>query len=651
LGWQNFNGASALKNKYITDTTKSNSEMKQSSLLRINQFHWAAFLLSAIIVIRPIIIFLNSGDEFSLSFGVVLEFALILFLKLFLSTALIGLLFNLKKLSKLGRIFTAFSIGLAILLWIQGNFFLWNYGQLDGKPLNYDAYNVHGIGELTLWISIMFYVLFKYEIVSQWAKKTTLIILASLFLSVLLAYIDKPKDVWHKTYQVVSDNYFKFSNEKNIIIFVIDAARGDIFEDMLSEMTEQEKAIFNGFTFFRNTTGTFNSTNPAVSGILTGKLYDYKENSNKVFSDFFHSHTSLPFQLKKLGFVTEIYPYNNNSVFLAPDIVDNLKKIENFNSEELKIRNKKDFDKINLICRFNFSPHYLKKLLFNSSNMYGVAASQVNVSPPIDADDHKRTPSELPLRLKEHLRYNRYFIDSFGSKLSYRQEPVFKYFHYHGAHFPFIHDENYVGKILPVSIESYKRQYKGSLLLSIKALTDSLKKQGVYEETMLLVMGDHGLFVPESDGVYPQLNNMDRRVVESLIPLLMIKPFGESSMPIKLSSAPVSLFDIPTTIFDSISHNTYDVGRSVFSFQENEPRTRFVYSRPFSLKRKDSDNKVGAIEYEINGDVKNLSSWKPTYRFLIIGIGKIEVSHIDYQSRAKELSEYFDNTARFNVNK
>ena len=128
--------------------------------------------------------------------------------------------------------------------------------------------------------------------------------------------------------------------------------------------------------------------------------------------------------------------------------------------------------------------------------------------------------------------------------MTYRQEPVFKYLHFHGAHPPFIHDENYIGQRLPFSLESYKKQYKGSLLLTLGALTNSLKQKGVYENTMLIVMGDHGWYIPDAD-----LNTNGKKdlrpVVDSLTPLMMIKPFGKSSIPIKISSAPVSLFHVP----------------------------------------------------------------------------------------------------------
>ena len=188
-----------------------------------------------------------------------------------------GTLLKSIKLLKIRRYLTSVLLGLAILLWLQGNFFLWNYGELDGKPFNFEAYTIHGLFEAIIWLTIMVFVVVKFETVSAWTKKIVFVILFSLLCSTAFAYIDKPKDAWHKFYHVNYDHFLHYSETKNIIIMVIDGARGDIFEQMVSELSEDEKSTFNGFTFFRNTSGSFNSTNPSVSSFLTGILYDCKK--------------------------------------------------------------------------------------------------------------------------------------------------------------------------------------------------------------------------------------------------------------------------------------------------------------------------------------------------------------------------------------
>lgn len=616
-------------------------------LLQWNQFHWAALLLCTVIANRPVIIFLNSSHEFSLSLNDVARSFGVTFLKLFLALGVMGILLNASRLSKLGKMFTGTMLAVAVLLWIQGNFLLWDYGKLDGKPLNFGAYAVHGMLEAVLWVSLITFGVFKFEVVSQWAKRITLIVLASLFLSTALAYIDMRGEPWYKTYEVTYDNYYSYSNQKNIIVLVIDAARSDVFEKMLPELSEHEKSIFNGFTFFRNTTGTFNATNPAVTGILTGRLYDNKDRQDKAYPELFYSSTSLPYQLKKAGFGTEVYPYNNGSVFITPKIVDNLKTHQSVGFKDLLLQRGKEFEKLNLVAKFNFSPHFVKKVFFDSSSMYGTAAPTLAIPQSVPTPPVEKEQTGLPKRLIEHLDHNRAVIDNLGSQLSYRNEPVFKYLHFHGAHPPFIHDENYVGKVLPFTIDSYKKQFKGSLLMTTRALIDSLKRQGVYDKTMLIVIGDHGMFIPQSEDSL-QSDKADRHIVDMLIPLLMVKPFGDSSGPIQTSSAPVSLFDIPATVFDALGMNTENVGRSVFSVRHDENRSRFAYPLEKKEKRGQGERN-GAFEYIINGDAQNPLSWKPTYYFLRAGHGKVQIEPGEYQAKAKLLSDYLYGPERYNI--
>ncbi len=603
--------------------------------LEWSHYQWSVLLLSIVIASRPIIIFLNSSNEFSLITTDVTTYAFGIFFKIFIGLFFIGVLMSPEKLSKTKNILSAILLASSILLWIQGNFLLWDYGELNGKALNFSAYSTHGLLELLLWGFLLVIFVLKSNLVTAWAKKIFLIVFASLSLSIGMAFTEMPKNAWHKYYHADLTNYYSYSSNKNVIILVIDAARGDVFEDLLNNnLSDQEKDIFNGFTFFRNTTGVFNSTNYAVPGILTDNLYDFKTPVNEAYPQYYTSKTSLPYRLKKAGFITEVYPYAINSVSLSPKIVDNLKRNE--------IKSEHDFDKLDLVTKFNFSPHFVKKIFFDSSEMYATATatSTKTVKQPI-TDTKKKDTTELPQRVKEHLAYNRDVIKNLGSNLNFVQKPVFKYLHFHGAHFPFFHDENFIGKRLPLSLESYKKQFKGSLLLTTKALTDSLKKQGVYDDTMLIIIGDHGLHIPEAS---LQANNTDKKkyIVDMLAPLMMVKPFGNSSNALKTSSAPVSLFDIPATVFEALNLDAPTVGRSVFSINESEKRKRFSYCYT-------GPDQEGGIEYEINGDAHDVNAWKLSSHYLWLDKGSVKLEKALLEDRVERLYTYVEETDRMQI--
>lgn len=621
--------------------------LKQFSIVKWDGFYWSVFILCLVLAVRPIIVFLNSSNEFSLSLIDVAFFSGIFFIYAYGISLLIGFFFRGEKFSNQRKILSSIILGLAVMFWLQGNIFLWDYGKLDGSPMNFSDYTVHGFIEAFLWITVLGYFILKFKHVSAWANKIALIILVNIAISVVIAYRDRPIDAWHKNYHVSFDNYLEFSKTKNVIIMVIDAARGDVFDEMLHDMTNDEKKIFDGFTFFKNTSGTFNSTDPAVSGFLTGRLYDYKNAKQSAYHEIFTSSTSLPFQLKKRGFITEVYPYHYNSVYISPEIVDNLKINQALDPEDFLALRKKDQQKIALVTRFNFSPHFIKKLFFEPSDMYARTSSIAVQVESVNSLTSENNVTELPEKILGHLNYNRSLIDKLESNLTFRPEPVFKYLHFHGAHPPFFHDENYIGRRLPFSLESYKKQYKGSLLLTLEALVKSLRREGVYENTLLIVIGDHGLYIPEFNDI-SDINFKFNHLISILAPLMIIKPFGDFSDPIKKSSAPVSLFDIPATVFCALDLSTHNIGSPVFSVLENERRSRFVYFQVPKRKGLRSD-KGGALEYKIEGDVNEIKSWNFNYGFLKPGKGKILIDQAEYESRSKSILELVNNTNIFEI--
>jgi hypothetical protein len=634
-----------MQNNQATDTAIQYRKNFDKRLhLKWDCFHCSALLLCSVISVRLVTIFLNSSNEFSVSFGEVIKFSGLFFIYAFCAFLLVGLIFNLRCIIAYRKLLTAIVVGVAVLLWLQGNFFLWDYGKLDGRPLSFSAYTVHGFIEALIWVAVLAFAMIKHKLVATLANKICIIVVASLMANLISGYINQPKAFWHKDYHVTFDNYLTFSDTQNVIIIVIDAARGDIFEEILSELSHDEKKIFEGFTFFRNTSGTFNATYQAVVGYLTGQMYDYKTPRASAFPELFTSSTSIPFQLKRNGFFSEVYPYANSSVYLSPKIVDNLRKRREVDVIRYAALRDHDFKKIGLVARFNFLPHFIKKRFFDASDMYVTTTAPTIPSPKTADNAEVRTKeTELPANIIEHLNFNRSIIDKLGSSLTYRSDPVFKYLHYHGAHPPFIHDETFTPKRLPFNLESYKKQYKGSLLLTLKVLTSSLKRQNVFDRTMLIVIGDHGLHIA-ADGLNSDKKSEFRPLVNTLSPLMLIKPFGDASNDLKISSAPVSLFDIPATIFSALGISTRDNGRSVFSIHENEARIRYAYSH---VPARSGDTHDGAFKYEILGDVRDLSSWKFTYQYYKAYSGSMQINQEEYESRLEQLNSFLFDTAGF----
>lgn len=602
----------------------------------------AALLVAAVIALRPLGFFLNASREFSLQLPDVADYSLTLFLSFAGALLFLCLPFAARRLARERELFTAVLIALALMLWLQGYYFLWDYGALDGRPLDFAGFTVHGIAEVLCWIAVFVLCLRLRGAVVARSGSIALIVLASLAFGLYTSHQRLPVQPWHKRYHANTDSYFTFSQERNVIVLVIDSSRGDVFQEMLAGLTPAEKAVFDGFTFFRNTTGSFNSTDPGVSGFLTGRVYDYATWRDNAYQRMYTSDSSVPYRLKQAGYRNEVYPYNRSAVHLEPGFIDNLtpnKQLSPDAREELQAR---ELDKLQLVASFNFSPHFLKRAMYDSDAMYGATAP--SVAPPRVPDAPPAADAPLPPGIVQHLNYNRWILEQFQPRMKLVPQPVFKYLHYHGGHPPFFHDERYRGVRLPFTLASYRKQYQGALLLTVGALVDALKKHGVYDRTMLVVLGDHGVYVPRTEATVPSASDLDV-VPDTLRPLLMVKPFGEAKQPLATSSAPVSLFDVAPTILAALGMQSTAPGRNVFQVREGERRPRFAYS--LALSPDDPGAERGALVYRIDGDAADRAAWQLQRRSMLLHEGEVELPDDDFEETRRELTHYLNDTSRF----
>lgn len=610
--------------------------MDKLHYLRWNQFHWAALTFSVVLAAKPMTIFLNSSQEFSLSLSQAAIWAGLILLKLVAVLYLAGLIFNLVRKIE---IWSSLLLALTVALWLQGYLFLWNYGQLDGRPFSYDAHDLHGLLEFAVWAVIFGGAVWKCKILSGWGSRIFIFISVTLALNMGHIYTQMPPvKSRNERYAVSDEHYDTFSKKCNVIILTIDSARGDIFEEIFSGLNEEDKALFDGFTFFQNTVGTFLSTVYAVPGILTSRHYDCKVPLERFYQEVYTSPSSIPWRLKQAGFVSEIYPYpiNANYVYLSPQTADNLKSMK---YSPASPADRQDWRKIRVVAAFNFSPHFFKKRYFDASAMFFGS-----ISPPLVPTNNQRKSRKIEIQkfFETHIATTHRQIEKLGSDIRLIDQPMFKYLHFHGSHFPFIHDENFMIELMPSNLDSYKRQYKGSLLLTIKSLIGSLQRQGVYNETMLVVLGDHGLFVPSIDPTRSKISTefnmeaVDMRLIDGFRPLLLVKPFQKAQPdharlePLKTSAAPVSLSDVPATVFEALGIQAETQGRSVFEVRDEEDRPRQIW-----VPSSTSSNPSRFFEFEVNGHVSDLGAWKPSLKICRKDLGIIESPPLQYVKEYK----------------
>jgi len=441
---------------------------------------------------------------------------------------------------------------LIVCLWVQGNFIKYDLGSLDGHLVNWaDCFRRIWI-EILVWAAI-FAIFIIFRKILRRNNNSILIFLFFLFTLPSLFILINSSHNMPKKYYLDYSKEFQYS-KNNIIVIILDNFRTDAFVSSLEKYPEYQDT-FKDFIFFEDAVGGYTTTQPSIPLILTGDYYQnlvpMKDHLSTIES------STISYQLKNQGYAIESYPY----VPFFSSIYDN--RTNKMSLEDLYYSSAQQL----LISGIRYSPLVLKPL-FIARYYYGV-------------------------------NYIHKDMVTFNEKVSEVEvttnTPLFKFIHFSGAHFPYSHDSS-----LQLNQVDYLEQAAGSLLPVINLLTE-LKNAGVYDDSLILIMGDHGN--NDTDGYlnFP-LSNISK-------PLLLAKNTNQQFENIQISDSPVALCDIPKTIADETGIDLNYPGYSIFgNIPEN--RIRHFYYYTWNHENWTTDYMPSMYEFEITGPARLTTSWK-----------------------------------------
>ena len=520
------------------------------------------FLMTNLFIFGPSNIFLNNRTEFPLLYHDLLIYLVIITVILVLLTVSILILLPL-KLSFYKKIISLIFMT-SLLLWIQGNIIVWQYGLLNGQTIDWDAKVINGIIDSSIWIVFLAGSLIFSGIIYKKIKT-----LCTLFIiiqcSVFASFIHQAEVPSFKLYNISNENRFNFSKNQNIIVLVLDAFQTDIFQEIINE-DKYYKDIFDGFTYFRNSLGGYTATDLSIPLILTGKYYknstDFENWKKNTYLRY-----SVPKILKSNDYRVDIFPYYGAEKSLYFDD----KIASNFVTYADSMKFIKNLTKIIDISLFRIMPHFIKKYIHNDYSWF--LTSLINYTP---------ANSENAILELEYVKdMNKTFRVT-------EKKHTFKFYHILAPHLPLRLNEKLEYEKMANNRNNFKRQAKAALELT-KRLFDRLKSSNIFDQTMIFVVGDHGAGHNNQKFILPKGWHKDENSTIitqkwriSALPLVIAKPF-KSKGDINISDFPVSLSDIANTIFSELNltnnDNTSDF--SIFNPKENTKRKRrfYIYNR------------------------------------------------------------------------
>lgn len=518
-------------------------------------------------LLAPLTIYFANHNEFSIELSQILLY--LLTASAVLSVFVFALILVLHKKSYVRLV--AFVMGLGLYLYIQFYYLVWNYGIFDGREINWNQNALPGVFELfgiALIAVISLY--FGRRFISP-----ALILLSVLFIGESLINFES-----YRKYKTLVesmpdaedpnlDSVRELSPERNVIILLIDTLQSDVFEEILNENPEL-KSKLAGFTYFRNSTGSFPWTHLSTQAILTGAHYQPGEK----LEDYY---TRVRDQ-----YVHRIIARNGGlSAYL--DITNNVEYLEG-SSQANHHQVAKLFD----VVVFRQVPHFIKPLIFN---------------------DHafrlRRIFSESTLEQRDLD-----VLRSLSSESFVGTNPLaFKFLHFWGAHPPAALDENCQPRDVPLRSRKGITAQASCVLGSLTDYLDALRDLDVYDKSLIFLIADHGShFSIGSESGLSNEGSVPDFVMSTGHPAIAVKDFDDVAG-FRVSNAPVALTDIAATILDRMDFANAQSGRDLFSVQEDELRSRkFLY---FESSNEAYGEKIAFMHsFGILGFTRDQASWK-----------------------------------------
>jgi YidC/Oxa1 family membrane protein insertase len=408
---------------------------------------------------------------------------------------------------------------------------------------------------------------------------------------------------------------------KNVIVFMLDRAAGYLIQDTFTECPELYNQ-FTGFTFYPNTISFGSWTIQGAPGLFGGYEYtpwsmNHKRNLPMV-TKHNQSLTMLPFMFEKAGFTCNVIdpPYPNYDTEPVFSIFDGHSDVHphhargKYDDIWYKEHNYKPLPIKSMLIKRNFIWFSLFKIvppvLRSAVHYQNWWSSPTAIKTNSDFIDCYSVLDYLPKLTDTDSLKNGYLqIDSeatHDTALCQAPEYVPREEITNYGHSKFSHDKGFHG-----------------LAASLKRIGiwfDYLKANGVYDNTRIIIIADHGSNQRLPD-VFADSAPMPR-TYEWFNPMLMVKDFGSSGS-LKTDMTFMTQADTPALAVDGVIANAVNpfTGNKIRKLSAEEKNAQAIVSVSKANAVRSTENNGLKIKdtdwYAVHDNTFIKSNWKQLY--------------------------------------
>lgn len=469
----------------------------------INLVLCSAALAFTAFVFAPVEQYMLNQSEMWFNLGDILPACLLFF------ALLAGLLICVGSIvhNRARRVLTAVVLGLAVCLYLQGNFLNPDYGELDGRAVQWSRFTLYGIIDTVFWLAVIALAVWmalkhrkKFRSIARYLAIALLIIQGVTLLTVLLTRpVEERRGDW-----IVSDKgQFELGQEANTVIFVADACDLTYYPRILQEDPDALEEL-DGFTYYSDYAGSYSKTKMGLPYTLTGRWYE-NDRTVEDYLDTCYKDVPLYMSLLDAGWKVRLY---TAETYLSKVMIGTA---DNVIAARLTVGSHSAlFGKMMEFVGFRYAPHFLKPSLVFYSGEFGFYKASDNVNQPY---------------FKDNFLFREKFM---REGLSLTEGKAFTVYHINGSHLPCNMDE--YGKNVGSWNTTAAEQTKGVLRTIIGPYLKQMKALGIYDSANIIITADHGRFDEGPSS-----------------PIMLLKP-AFASGPVAENTAMASVSDLHATL-------------------------------------------------------------------------------------------------------
>ena len=425
-------------------------------------------------VVEPIALYATNVNDFWFDLHIIAPSLLSFFT---ISTLVILffllILYALSRVTKKNIIFNVGALvvfALFIIAYIHGNFFAGSLPTLNGETVDWGSFGAESVVSIVICLLVVALVVIaaiklKPHAYIKYASFTTLAIFAMLAVSLFSTLVttdalSRKEIITYATTQ----NINTYSSNKNFLILLLDAVDSLSFAEA-TKNSELYSETFKDFTYFPDTVGAYSLTRDSIPFMFSG-AWDRNETDFITYSTNAYDNSPLFDKLHsagyKMNFYDEDFIWHSDKAFQFDNVASHTGNVNTWNllKQETKY------------ILYKYLPFPLKR--FSMIDTLDFATTQSSEEKEQfawdDLPNYDNFKNESPVLIGQNL---------------------FQFLHLEGAHVPYNLNED-----LELVEESTYQQKCVATLKIINAYLNRLRNSGVYDNSIIIVMADHGNRAP-----------------------------------------------------------------------------------------------------------------------------------------------------------